>query len=93
MYTRDLKGGCEKVVERSKQCQLSIPKNHKAEGLLKEWPILPILFHKETAKVFKLGHVQGECLYRKKPIHGIFLIQDRHSGYIQILPCTTKNLT
>ena len=46
-----------------------------------------------TADVFELGQIQEECLHTRKPIDGNSLIQDRHSGYIQVLPCNTKNLT
>ena len=46
-----------------------------------------------TADVFELGQIQEECLYTRKPIDGVLLIQDRHSGYIQVLPCNTKHLT
>ena len=46
-----------------------------------------------TADVFKLGQIQEEFLYTRKPIDGVLLIQDHHSGYIQVLPCNTKHLT
>ena len=76
-----------------KQCQANIPKNQKAEGLLKGLPIPERLFGKVTADVFELGQIQEECLYTRNPIDGGLLIQDRHSGYIQGLPCKTKHLT
>ena len=93
MYTRDLKGACERVAKGCKQCQATIPKNQKAEGLLKGLPIPERLFDKVTADVFELGQIQEECLYTRKPIDGVLLIQDRQSGYIQVLPCNTKHLT
>ena len=93
VYTRDLKGACERVAKGCKQCQATIPKNQKAEGLLKGLPIPERLFDKVTADVFELGQIQEECLYTRKPIDGVLLIQDRHSGYIQVLPCNTKHLT
>ena len=93
MYTRDLKSACERVAKGCKQCQATIPKNQKAEGLLKGLPIPERLFDKVTADVFELGQIQEECLYTRKPIDGVWLIQDRHSGYIQVLPCNTKHLT
>ena len=93
VYTRDLKGACKRVVKGCKQCQAKIPKNQKAEGLLKELPIAESLFDKVTADVFELGQIQEECLYTRKPIDWVLLIQDRHSGYIQVLPCNTKHLT
>ena len=40
-----------------------------------------------------MGRIQEECLYTRKPIDGVLLIQDRHSGYIQVPPCNTKHLT
>ena len=46
-----------------------------------------------TADDFELGLIQEACLYTKKPIDGLLLIQDRQSGYIQVLPCNTKHLT
>ena len=46
-----------------------------------------------TADVLELGQIQEECLYTRKPIDGVLLIQNSHSGYIQVLPCNTKNLT
>ena len=67
MYTRDLKGACEKVDKGCKQYQSSIPKNQKAEGLLKGIPTTERLFDKVTPDVFKLGQIQEECLYTKKP--------------------------
>ena len=93
VYTRDLKGACERVAKGCKQCQATIPKNQKAEGLLKGLPIPERLFDKVTADVFELGQIQEECLYTRKPIDRVLLIQDRHSGYIQALPCNTKHLT
>ena len=93
VYTRDLKSACERVAKGCKQCQATIPRNQKAEGLLKGLPIPERLFDKVTAEVFELGHIQEECLYTRKPIDGVLLIQDRHSGYIQVLPCNTKHLT
>ena len=93
VYTRGLKGACERVAKGCKQCQATIPKNQKAEGLLKGLPIPERLFDKVTADVFELGQIQEECLYTRKPIDGVLLIQDRHSGYIQVLPCNTNHLT
>ena len=93
MYTRDLKGAFERVAKGCKQCKSSIPKKQKAEGLLKELPIPERLFDKVTADVFELGLIQEERLYTKKPIDGVLLIKDRHSGYIQVLPCNMKHLT
>ena len=93
MYTRDLRSACERVAKGCKQCQANIPKNQKAEGLLKGLPIPERLFDKVTADVFELVRIQEECLYTRKPIDGVLLIQDRHSGYIQVLPCNTKHLT
>ena len=93
MYTRDLKGACERVAKGCKQCQANICKNQKAEGLLKGLLIPERLFDKVTANVFELGQVQQEYLYTGKPIDGVLLIQDRHSGYIQVLPCNTRHLT
>ena len=92
MYTRDLKGACERVAKGWKQCQANIPKNQKAEGLLKGLPTLERLFDKVTAEVSELGQIQEECLHTRKPINGVLLIQNRHSGYIQVLPCNTKHL-
>ena len=46
-----------------------------------------------TADVFESGQIQEECLYTKRPIDGVLLVQDRHSGYIQVPPCDTKHLT
>ena len=71
MYTWALKGACEQVAKRCKPCQSNIPKNQKAEGLLKGLPILERLFDKVTADVFESGHIQEECLYTKKPIQGV----------------------
>ena len=31
--------------------------------------------------------------HTRKPIDGVLLIQDHHSGYIQVLPCNTKHPT
>ena len=93
MYRRDLKGACERVAEGCKQCQVNIPKNQKAEGLLKGLPIPERLFDKVVADVFQLRQIQEECLYTRKPIDGVLLIQDSNSGYIQVLPCNTKHLT
>ena len=59
----------------------------KKKGLLKGLPIPEGLFDKVTADVFELGQIQEECLYTRKPIDGVLLIQDRHSGYIQVFPC------
>ena len=39
VYTRDLKSACERVAKGCKQCQANIPKNQRAEGLLKGLPI------------------------------------------------------
>ena len=46
-----------------------------------------------TSDVFELRQVQEECLYTKKPIDGVLLIEDRHTGYIQVLFCNTKHVT
>ena len=62
MYTRDLKSACEQVAKGCKQCQANIPKNQKAEGLLKGLPIPERLFDKVTADVFEFGQIQEECL-------------------------------
>ena len=59
VYTRDLKGSCDPVAKGCKQCQVNIPKNQKAEGLLKGLPISERLFNKVTADVFQLGQIQG----------------------------------
>ena len=93
MYKQDLKSACERVAKGCKQCQANIPKNQKAEGLLKGLPIPERLFDEVTVDVFELKQIQEECLYTRKPIDGVLLIQDRHSGYIQVLPCNTKHLT
>ena len=74
MYTRDLKGACERVAKGCKQCQANILKNQKAEGLLKGLPISERLLDKVTAIVFELGQIQEECLYTRKPIDGVLLI-------------------
>ena len=37
--------------------------------------------------------MEEECLYTSKPMDGVLSIQDRHSGYIQVVPCNTKRLT
>ena len=39
-----------------------------------------------TVDVFELGQIQEEYLYTRKPIDGVLLIQDRYTGYIQVLP-------
>ena len=91
MYTRDLKGACERVAKGCKQCQSSIPKNQKAEGLLKRLSISERLFDKVMADVFGLGRIQEKCPYTKRPIDGVLLIQDRQSGYIRVLPCNTAS--
>ena len=82
MYTPDLEKAFERVAKGCKQWQSNIPKNQKAEGLLKGLPIPETLFDKVTADAFELGQIQEECLYTKYPIDGVSLIQDRHSGYI-----------
>ena len=46
-----------------------------------------------TADVFELGQIKEECLYTRKPIDCVLFIQDRHSGYIQVLSWNTKHLT
>ena len=71
VYTRDLKSACERVAKGCKQCQATIPKNQKAEGLLKGLPIPERLFDKVTADVFELGQIQEDCLYTRKPIDGV----------------------
>ena len=68
-------------------------KNQKAEGPMKGLPIPETLFNKVTADVRELGQIEEECLYTKKPIDGVLLVLDRHSGYIQAVPCNTKHLS
>ena len=46
-----------------------------------------------TADVFELGQIQEECLYTREPIDGVLLIQDRHSGYIQVLSLATRSIS
>ena len=70
VYTRDLKGACERVAKGCKQCQANIPRNQKAEGLLKGLAITKRLFDKVTADVFELGQIQEECLCKRKPMTG-----------------------
>ena len=48
MYTQDLKRACERVAKGCKQCQAHIPKNQKAERLLKGLPIPEWFFDKVT---------------------------------------------
>ena len=44
VYTRDVKSAFERVAKGGKQCQANLPKNQKAEGLLKGLPIPERLF-------------------------------------------------
>ena len=66
VYTRDLIGKCEPVAKRCKQCQSTIPKNQKLEGLLQGLQIPEGLFKKVMADIFELGQIQEEYIHTNK---------------------------
>ena len=43
---------------------------------------------------FYLGELDDEeCHWTNKKVNGVLLIQCRHSGYIQVLPCNIESMT
>ena len=68
------------------------PANYKPKGLFKPLPIPERLWDKFTADVFYIEAFEEECRYTRQPIDGVFLMEDRLSGYIQILLCNTGAL-
>ena len=47
-----------------------------------------------TSDFFYLGDLEGgECYWTNERFNGVLLIQCRHSGYIQLLPCNANAMT
>ena len=57
-------------------------------------PIPERLFNRVTSDFFYLGELDDEeCHWTSKKVNGVLLIQCRHSGYIQVLPCNIESMT
>ena len=68
-----------------------MPKKH---GHLRPHPIPERLFNRVTSDFFHLGELDDEeCHWTNKKVNGVLLIQCRHSGYIQVLPCNVESKT
>ena len=49
------------------------------------------LFNRVTRDFFYIGHLDHEeCHCTNKKGNGVLLIQCRHSGYVEVLPCKTQ---
>ena len=75
-------------------CAVSTPPSTKKQGHLKPHPIPERLFNRVTSHFFYLGELDDEeCHWTNKNINGVLLMQCRHSGYIQVLPCNIASMT
>ena len=85
---------CMKVAAGCAQCAVSTPPSAKKHGHLRPHPIPERLFNRVTSDFFYLGELDGEeCHWTNKNVNGVLLIQCRHSGYIQVLPCNIESMT
>ena len=83
-----------KVAAGCAQCAVSTPPSAKKHGHLRPHPILERLFNRVTSDFFYLGELDDEeCHWTNKKVNGVLLIQCRHSGYIQVLPCNIESMT
>ena len=85
---------CMKVAAGCAQCAVSTPPSAKKHGHLRPHPIPERLFNRVTSDFFYLGELDDEeCHWTNKKVNGVLLIQCRHSGYIQVLPCNIESMT
>ena len=85
---------CMRVAGGCAQCAVSTPLSAKKHRHLKPHPILERLFNKVTSDVFYSGELDDEeCHWTNKKVNGVLLIQCRHSGYIQVLPCNIESMS
>ena len=85
---------CMKVAAGCAQCAVSTPPSAKKHGRLRPHPIPERLFNRVTSDFFYLGELDDEeCHWTNKKVNGVLLIQCRHSGYIQVLPCNIESMT
>ena len=76
------------------QCAVSTPPSGRKQGHLKPHHIPECLFNRVTSDFFYLGELDDEeCHWTNKKVNGVLLIQWRHSGYIQVCPCSIESMT
>ena len=89
LYTHGMRvaAGCAK-------CCVSMPLSTKKHGHLKPRRFPGRLFNRVSSDFFFLSRLDDkECHWTKKKLNGVLLIQCRHSGYIQVLPCNIESKT
>ena len=75
------------------QCAVSTPPSAKKHSNLKAHPIPERLLNRVTSDFFYLGELDDEEFrWTNKNVNGVLLIQCRHSGYIQVLPCNIESM-
>ena len=76
------------------QCAVSTPPSAKKHGHGKPYPIPEGLFNQVTSDFFYLRELDDEeCHWTNKKVNRVLLIQCRHSGYIEGVPCTIEWMT
>ena len=85
---------CMRVAARCAQCAVSTAPSARKQGHLQPHSIPERLFNRVTGDFFYLVELDDEdCHWTNKKVNGVLLIQCRHSGYIQVLPCNIQSMT
>ena len=83
-----------RVAAGSAQCPVSTPTSANKHGHLKPNPVPERVFNRVTSDFFSLGELdEEECYWTNQKVNGVLLFQCRHSGYIEVLPCSIESMT